>query len=78
VYSTVDGSVAVGENNVRTLCSSATPPQRRKSMQVVLARARTEAATAFSALRSRDREGDGEMAGGQTEDSDTNVLTRRW
>ena len=40
MYSTVDGSVGVGENNVRTL-SSATPPQSRKSMQVVLARART-------------------------------------
>lgn len=77
MYSTVDGSVGVGENKVRTL-SSAAPPQRRKSMQVVLERARTEVATACSALCSRDLEGDGEMAGGQTEDSDTNVLTRRW
>ena len=76
MYSTVDGSVGVGEN-VKTL-SSATPPQRRKSMHVVLVRARTEVATACSAPRSRDLEGDGEMAGGQTDDSDTNVLMRRW
>ena len=78
VYSTLDGSVAVGDL-VKTL-SSATPPQRHKSMQVACARARTVADAVEKASRILDLEGDEEdkMAGGQAGDSDTKVLMRRW
>ena len=75
---TLDGSVGVGDD-VKTL-SSATPPQRRKSMQVACRRARTVTIAVVSAAPSRDLEGDdgASFAGGHADDSDTNVLMRRW
>ena len=78
-YLTSDGSVGVGVD-VRTL-SSATPPQRRKSVQVARRRARTVASVVDSADPSLDLDGDGDDdlgGGGHADDSDTNVLMSRW
>ena len=76
-YLTLHGSVTVGDD-VKTL-SSATPPQRRKFMQVACRRARTVASVVVRAAPSRDFDGEVgvNLAGGHADDSDTNVLMRR-
>ena len=70
--------MTVGDD-VKTL-SSATPPQRHKSMQVVCRRARTVASVVVKAVLSRDLDGEVgvNLAGGHADDSNTNVLMRRW